>query len=470
MLYSISSPFNISYYSKYLSNISSLSPYILFIKENNDYYKIIFSLEYGSGKRRKLLGNKPKQFFQTLNIITYFVFEHYKEKGNKNKYWKSFYISHQAQELRKRFGRTVWDNISKLLIKNDILEKNEKYSNSEENPFTKSYRLNKDFLDNVEFEILDLTQFQKEESEERDLSNITLKKEELLKHFDSISKKRNWRVEDQCYYKKVIHKFNCYDFSITGSTGRVYTKTNLLPKEFRSYVLIDGEETSEIDISSALPSMLYCYTKGKEAADYEKVVESGKLYELFADQYLVKHSLSNGLKDLDQKKVLEWRNRTKKAFVYYLGGYRKNDCEWIGSILKNLFPNLHAFIEKVEADHKKKCETKKLEFKGGEMSRMLQEKESKIVVKMVGGLSSIGIHCESIHDGIRVQSKHVQTAKTALEDAFKAVIGIKPSLTIEDHVEPVDSEEIDINDLYYEQQYEQIKHRFPYQAIDVEIE
>lgn len=376
-----------------------------------DLIEELKQVPYGEGKQRKPLIQKKKQWLQCWNIITFFLQSHFNQKRMKNPRWDTFYINVHSKVLEKKFG-DPWNKFQPILIDLGIIDKNPKYKTD---GFTQSYRINKDIIHSEHLIVEDHA----EDNQDRDyVSRVTLDVDNLLPQFDSITeerakRKKAWSPFDKMMNLKIIKEFNFHDNPSVGTTGREFNKANNIPSEFRAFILIDGEETTEIDIKSSLPSILYKHTKGDEKARYGDLISQGRLYEFFADEMGITNN----------------RKLAKKAFVHYLGGYREHHCKELGRTIKKHFPNLHQWMEDVENTHKQKHP----DAKGGEVSRFLQKTESQIIVTMLEGIKEDDIYTISIHDGVRVKTQHTEIVKEAIERAFTLLVGIKPVLTVEEY-------------------------------------
>ena len=260
-------------------------------------------------------------------------------------------------------------------------------------------------------------------------SRVTLDTEFILNNFDQIAKERAeekgkaWTPFDQIMIIKQVKIFNYHDNAVVGTTGREFNKANNIPSLLRKHIYIDGEATTEIDIKSSLPSILYKYAKEGEKEKYGALITQGQLYEFFAEEMGCKGD----------------RNLAKKAFTHYLGGKRRSFCNELGNVLKKHFPNLWQWMENIESEHKKKNPN----GKKGEVSRVLQHTESKVIVSMLKSIKKDNIFTVSIHDGVRVKTYHSDLVRDAIEVAFQLLVGIRPVLTVEDYVEVDGRDELD---------------------------
>lgn len=368
---------------------------------------------YGAGRSRKPLFEKKKSWLQCWNIITFFLNLHFQAKRDKKKQWDTFYINVHSDVLGDTFGDPWW-KLQPILIKLGIIDKNPSF---EEGSFPQSYRLHKDIIHSKHLYIEDLSNKNLDRTFN---SRVTLDVDRLLEDFEDIAetrskkpRKKKWSPFDKIMLIKTIKEFNYHDNPQQVSTGREFNKANRLPEEFRDYLYIDDEETTEIDIKSSLPSVLYKYAEGEEKRRYGELIEQGQLYEFFASNLGIPTR----------------RHTTKKAFVYYLGGYREYLCESLGSVLRKHFPMLHQWIELTEADYL----IQNPNGKGGQVSRILQKTESKIIVKMMEQINTDEILTVSIHDGVRVKTQHAEIIEKAIRHAFKLQVGITPVLTVEEH-------------------------------------
>lgn len=458
-----------------LYSITYLPDYI-YILNSNTYFDKLSSLKRGEASDLKTIYDNKKNWYTCWSIITYFINQHNYKKTIKDSRWDTGYIKLKTTMLRKKFGRGVWDDFRKLLKDANILEVNESYSsdgelNSSGSPYPKSYRLNKDFLHSQDFELFDTKSIDEKRISKKRLlntednlntsytSNITIDVEKSLGIIDEIAEDRKWKQVTKLSFQTRIHKFNNHDYETSCSTGRVFNKSNGLPQALRKLIKIDGESTEEIDLKSALPSILYMHTKRDEKKKYGKILEEGMLYEYFAERLFPKE-ITSPFKKLpveDQKRL---RAKTKKRFVHYMGGWRDTTSPNVDEVFKNEFPKLHKFIMDTEIVKPQK-RVSNIQYTG-ELSKRLQKDESKIVVKMVGGLNERNIKSISIHDGVRVKISQFKHVKKAMELAYEVVVGISPVLDTCGYDEPepdlnTDKYSFDIDEIYYDQEVSSMK-------------
>lgn len=410
-------------------NIKGCSGYVV-VCEKGNFFNLLKPHPYGSGNQRKPLIEKRKHWLQCWNIITFFLQKHYQQKRLKNKNWDNFYIDVHSDTLGKMFGNP-WKGkgaFKDILPELGILEK----TTYKVGGFPKGYRLNKDLIHSEHFILEDLT----EDNLNRGYkSRVTLDTEFILSNFEKIVEQRaenqrkktgrskKWSPFDKIMIIKQVKEFNYHDNAVVGSTGREFNKANNIPSELRKHIHIDGEATTEIDIKSSLPSILYKYTKDGEKQRYGNLITQGNLYEFFAEKMGYK-----GDRDL-----------AKKAFTHYLGGKRVSYCSELGHVLHKHFPNLHQWMEGIEKEHKRKHP----KGKKGEVSRLLQHIESKIIVTMLESIKKDNIFTISIHDGVRVKTYHADLVTEAIKKTFSLLVGIKPALTVEEYTTKDNRDELD---------------------------
>lgn len=208
----------------------------------------------------------------------------------------------------------------------------------------------------------------------------------VYKVFDEVAKNRGWSEKTKKIQREKLDDFsyNRGYFSQPRPASRVYTEVGSLPREFRKYVLIDGEETEEIDIKSAHP-LFVAYFMGDENAksDWITLISQGDIYLDIIDQFGLSHDL---------------RTSFKKLFNAFLNGGGRNAYDEIykldvdfGEHMKTRYPFLYETVTQLGAKYGEKN-------KNNGAALILQELESHIMGTHF--MCHSEFECISIHDGL----------------------------------------------------------------------
>lgn len=210
---------------------------------------------------------------------------------------------------------------------------------------------------------------------------------------DAISVARNWHYRTTKGWHTRVDQFSPH-YAIC-KTGRAYTDANQFPAELRDALLIDGEETLEIDVVNCQPTLLATVypEQSAEWMRYKTLAEEGVVYEELA------------------KFAGITRKEAKDQFLPFIfGGKRPVAEEFFGAE----FPELLEAILGRRDIHRKR------------LSYELQGKESDLIVE---GLCS-EFRAVSIHDGVRVKRSDAGRVKGRLIELFKEMWSLTPKVTI----------------------------------------
>ena len=199
--------------------------------------------------------------------------------------------------------------------------------------------------------------------------------------------------------------YNAPFFNLSAKAGRFYSAVTCMPKDMRPMLLIDGEETTEIDLgSSQLYFALNLYPQySKERQRYHKALQDG-IYELI-------NKLSE--EPLENRKA--YKNDCIKQILYYKKSVGKF---WIA--FKNEFPELAALITSY----------KKLHGNTG-LAYLLQKYESDtVILDACAKLMREGIPVATVHDSILCKKSDSEFVAKTLEAAAFRLVGDKPVVKV----------------------------------------
>ena len=272
------------------------------------------------------------------------------------------------------------------------------------------------------------------------------------------------------------------------SDGRVHSNLTRLSKKSRQFLQYEGENLAEIDISSAVPFILYLviqfyinnnlaelskfiYSKNNlftymldevtgdiektELNDFGKAIINGKLYEQFSE-LLLNQDLYE-YKGLSFDKVIKYYQFAfNEMFGYYFDGdmddlkkFAKkrflsmlfaptNKYIFEQVVFMELYPSIHKFIEEYKNAYQyKDSETmiysKKERHK--KLSHLCFQFEAKVMIDNIARefdkLHKGKVPIFTIHDCLLTIESHAEELKIFMENKFVELFGIAPNLTVE---------------------------------------
>lgn len=270
--------------------------------------------------------------------------------------------------------------------------------------------------------------------------------------------------------------------------GRVHSNLTILSKKSRQFLQYEEENLAEIDISSAVPFILYLimrmyldnnliyltnfsysnsnlfiYMLDEVTGDIEKKelnsfgnsIINGKLYEQFSELLLNQDFYeSKGVQF--NKAIKYYQFAFNDMFGYYFDGdvydlkkFAKrrflsmlfapaNKYSFEQIVFKELYPSIHKFINEYKnANQYKDSETmiysKKERHK--KLSHLCFQFEAKVMIDNIARefdkLHKGKVPIFTIHDCLLTTVNHAEELKLFMEDKFVDLFGVAPNLTIE---------------------------------------
>lgn len=207
--------------------------------------------------------------------------------------------------------------------------------------------------------------------------------------------------------------------SIGSGGNRLYHCITPMRDKLRSWLTIDGENCTEIDLVSCFPTLcLGLYPDNHpEKQDYRKLVLEEGFYEWFLSKKNVYDGIEfnrKTIKPLVFKNILFANNNDYRTGVWYQ--------------FKDRFPYLaNKFLEITE--------------NGDSLSANLQRLEASVMFKnVVPALMKKGIPCVTIHDSIMVPEKYAFEAEKAMYSGYSKKLGDE----VKFHVTNRDSHPIEV--------------------------
>lgn len=224
------------------------------------------------------------------------------------------------------------------------------------------------------------------------IPGLSLDKDKAHQILSQIASDRGWtRRTLEAWHARIEDFSSAYH---VGTTGRIFTDGNMLPKEVREALLIDGETTVEIDVKNCHPLLLATIyqTPSEESARWKALCESGRTYE----EFMAKFTLSREAAKHEQ------------LLPFFYGGKRPMAEQF----LSENFPELLERITSFPRNGPKS------------LAHVLQRMESDIIVEAVCG----AFRALSVHDAVRVKASDELAATRIIQDLFYERHGLRPIL------------------------------------------
>ena len=232
-------------------------------------------------------------------------------------------------------------------------------------------------------------------SKGRDLDKLT---EEMRSYLKRVSLKEGAGSTD--YFNVFLYLKNNYlhlFFTVDLFSGRVHTPVSGFHREYRPNILIDGEQTASLDVTTMQPLLLGKILETLIGVnEYSQWINEGK------DIYL----------SIQDKAKLENRDKAKKRFFEILFSFadkrlaqmfgNSNWINWINELKSKPMPlNPHS-----------------LEKQHSNLAWLLQSTEVKIMREVWQGLIDAKVVFLSVHDEVIVKAREAQKA----EEIFNSVL------------------------------------------------
>jgi hypothetical protein len=372
------------------------------------------SLEELSKVKKISYGGVELKTSYIIDIVHNLLLKYYFKKDN------SFNLS--ATILKEKYGH-IYNYYMDYLVKNEfiiLVRKHQKGKNSriyklnekiikgeikryknQDNVLLKKYRNAISIVDSPHYGKGILTEVKKKLV--NDLFSINIDYVKSIFFLDSTN-------QDNDIYNKNKYSVECikdnHIFYHFDDYGRMHTNFTILKSFIRkNCLLIDGEETCEIDIPNSQPLFLYklikdndiFIVKDEELELFRILTASGKFY-----QYL----LDNCGSQMSRKEIKE------VVYKVLFGRNYKNNAD---NLFKKLFPTIHTFIK----SYKKEMGDYRM------LSYNLQRAESNLIfnriIKTIMELDP-NIKLITVHDSIICARKHKEAVEivfnTLLKDEF----------------------------------------------------
>lgn len=224
------------------------------------------------------------------------------------------------------------------------------------------------------------------------VSGLSIDKVKAHRILKEIAARRGWSRRTLESWHARVDEFSAA-YSV-GKTGRLFTDGNMLPKEVRAALLIDGEETTEIDVKNCQPLLLAAIyaSPSEESARWKALCEAGQVYEDFAADLGMSRKEAKG-----------------EHFLPLLFGGKRPLAE---AYFRDRFPELFARIKSFARTGEKS------------LAHVLQRMESEIIVKGF----SVAFRALSVHDAVRVKKADEPAARAMILDLFWNLHGLRPIL------------------------------------------
>ena len=323
---------------------------------------------------------------------------------------RTYFNNCNSKWLKAVLGRHFYNKVLNYLLANNIIEANNHYTVAH---FPKSYRVKAEFLTDLEATDFDYTpkavRFDPKECPF--LDGVTFSaagREAYEKKLRRLRK--HWRR--QCYiynFEAVCNKdWWC---TVADNSGRLFSNITSLPKDLRKHLLIEGEETVEIDIRNSQPffALALYPSESEERNRYKDLVQSGLFYE----------KINNCLKKPILLNDDNARGRLKKRVFkeIFFGHVSEKYSLWIA--FKRMFPELATIIETMKAGHH------------NQFAIHLQKTEATAIIS--GVLQEAGrrnLPILTVHDSVICRAKDAHEVEKVMNAHVERVVGEKPRLKL----------------------------------------
>lgn len=353
-------------------------------------------------------GFNDKKKEQVYYLITYWCDWYYRQDDSSKTYCnlctktlKSIFGNHHNEFMRKLvdISYTRKDKESKWIEQpynqSYLFEKNHRYSDNPDSPFSKSYNLDS-FIYTEEADSFELYQVCKQsaskgrsnskntrgKSQPRTLAELTLDIEEAKEIIERYSSASKQPIKNLIMLSHALN-FNLspYVENKSEKVHRVYTKLTQLPSVIRPALRFNGERIQVLDIKNCSALMLFLKISREERRKYLQWLKDG-FYEA-----LMTH-------------IDESRESIKLGFQCWLAGERKNVSGKIHKVIEKEFPILVSSIELLtEANGKT------------HLSIWTQQQDAKLVTELM----PFDLDCYTIHDAIVVPESQADRSKETME-------------------------------------------------------
>lgn len=373
-------------------------------------------------KYLEVFGEKPSKLEK--NLMMYFLTVLYNSVFLRKNFDKNGFTPLHSVLLKKVMGNAEYAGIIGKLVQMGVVEKNDKYRVKS---ISKRYRLVRNYFvgeyDKVKIKnaviaaniqklkiMMAKKNFQDFEIQQYTLDcldKVELDKEKVKEIMEEL-KKTATEEEYHAYVQQIEAIEDRNFFSVADqNTGRVFHNLNNLKRELREAVLIEGEETTEIDINCSQPTFLSTLYPANhpEKEKYVKFLETKDFYSEIGGEDIEK---------LGRKVV-----KQKIFKQIFFGRLRFNIGSRYFRRFKKLFPCLAELVIGMKLnDH-------------AALAVFLQSMEADAVVSnCIFALKELDIPAISIHDSILVKKSDVEIARKYMFDSVKDALGFEPKLTI----------------------------------------
>lgn len=330
-----------------------------------------------------------KYYFKKDNIFNLYSLILKEKYGYVYNYCMSYLVENEFLQIIKEYKKGKNSRIYKLnenILKEEIL----RFKNND-NRLIDKYKKAVSAVDNETFDNNSIAAEIKQKVI-MDLFNVDIQYDKALYFLENTKQDNDSYNKNKYSVETIKDKQIFYHFD---SYGRVHTNFTILKSFIRkNCLLINGEETSEIDIHNSQPLFLAKIIKEEgifvdkhEFGIFCRLVYNGEFYQFLMNKF--------GIKDKKECKELIYKT---------LFGRNNNK----NNPFAELFPSIYKFI----VDYKSEYGDYRL------LSHRLQNEESEFIFnKVIKNLNIINpdISIITIHDSIIVQKKHEEFVENLLQ-------------------------------------------------------
>lgn len=212
--------------------------------------------------------------------------------------------------------------------------------------------------------------------------------------------------------------------------GRIHHNVANLPRQYRQYVRLEGNEMESVDIATSQPLLLGLVLSGRaqglaaeagKGKTSRKVAGTPALYVPSSEPNLnvyLGHCLDGTIYDHIAAETHYSRDDVKPLFLAVIYGEPQHMNTKTGRAIGRLYPSV--FDAVTELNHR---------LGHGGLPRLMQTIESLVMIGRVAGRLTRELPCVpllTLHDSILIPSGHAKLAKQVIDEEWNTAFGVVP--------------------------------------------
>lgn len=324
-------------------------------------------------------------------------------------YYKIGIRSNAYSIMDKSFYNYTHESIKQVEVQDDILIKNLKKVNLHfKKDIPDNYKKLEAMLKNYSIDTASATNYIDELYKNNWFHNRAIEIER-----ETGKKSEPLQIKEK--YLTQIKFYNSQDEISVDESGRMYSKNTSFAGKPRKCIEINGSnDTSLVDIRSSQPLSLYVYFSIQKDLTNEERNELERYYELLENDIYSSFESIKHIESRDERKILIYKN------IYY-GDYRRVIHNELNKEFKEMFPLIHARIERLTYKSLELNKKTKDENRVNLLAKELQKVESdfifnKCVPVILREIPEIIL--SPIHDCFFVERKFAEDVKNLMYSIF----------------------------------------------------